>query len=124
MPRFRLLNLSGRFAMVLVCVCYTLFSGPVAAEETRTIQIRRTPDNVRFGLIGEVDNSKPPSPTLFVFAHGIEEMQRAPVYTQVAEILAKRGWISVVVEPPCHGEDVRPGEPVQLDGWRHRLGRA
>ena len=29
--------------------------------------------------------------------------------------------MGIVVEPPCHGEDVRPGEPPQLTGWRYRL---
>jgi len=89
------------------------------AEGPREIIVRRTPDKVRFGLIGEV--GKTPAPTLIVIAHGIEDMQKQPVYTEVASLLAKQGWISVVIEPPCHGEDVRDGEPAQLDGWRYRL---
>jgi len=43
------------------------------------------------------------------------------VYTEVAIILARHGWISVVIDPPCHGEDARSGEPAQLEGWRYRL---
>jgi dienelactone hydrolase len=91
------------------------------AQEAREIQVRRTSENIRYGLIGELNNQTSPAPTLLIFAHGIEEMQRQPIYTEVASILAKRGWISVVIEPPCHGEDARPGEPAQLDGWRYRL---
>ena len=29
--------------------------------------------------------------------------------------------MSVVIEPPCHGEDRKPDEPEGLAGWRHRL---
>jgi dienelactone hydrolase len=111
----------ARFAPViaLACVLPLILSRPATAEETREIRVLRTPDRVRFGLIGTA--GKAPAPTLFVFAHAIEDMQRHPVYTEVASILAKEGWIGVVIDPPCHGEDVRPGEPGQLLGWRHRL---
>ncbi len=113
----------ARFALfapaALACVLAATMSRPATAEETREIQVRRTPEQVRYGLIGTV--GKKPAPTLFVLAHAIEEMQRQPVYTEVASILAKEGWISVVIDPPCHGEDVRPGEPGQLSGWRNRL---
>lgn len=125
MLRFRFSNLLptrfGWVALTLACLVLSVLSGSAVAEGIREIQIRRTPDNVRYGLIGEVQNGKTPAPTLFVFAHGIEEMQRQPVYTEVCVILATQGWISVVIEPPCHGEDVRTGEPGQLDGWRYRI---
>lgn len=91
------------------------------AAEPREILVRRTPNNTVYGIIGDVANLKAPAPTLFVFAHGIDEMKRQPIYTEVSAILALRGWISVIVEPPCHGEDARTGEPPQLKGWRHRL---
>jgi dienelactone hydrolase len=107
--------------LVLILVTHPNLSGAADADELLAIQVRRTADKVRFGVIGEVKQKQAPAPTLFVFAHGIEEMQRQPVYTEVARLLAKQGWISIIVEPPCHGEDVRDGEPKQLDGWRHRL---
>ena len=90
------------------------------AQEARKIDVRRTAGDIRFGLI-QRDRNPAPAPTLMIFAHAIEEMQKQPVYTEVAAILAERGWISVVIDPPCHGEDRRDGEPAQLDGWRHRL---
>ena len=108
-------------ALALACLVQTVPGGSAIADETREIQVRRTPDNVRYGLIGEVQNGNGPAPTLFVFAHGIEDMERQPGYTEVSVILANQGWISVVIDPPCHGEDVRTGEPAQLDGWRHRI---
>lgn len=106
------------FAML---VAHPNLSGSIAADEPSAIQVRRTADKVIFGVIGEIKPKQAPAPTLFVFAHGIEEMQQQSVYTEVARLLAKQGWISVIVEPPCHGEDDRDGEPKQLDGWRHRL---
>ncbi len=92
---------------------------PVTADKPREIKVRRTENQIRYGLIGEV--GKTPAPTLLVLAHGIEDMQREPVYTEIAGLLSQQGWLSVVIDPPCHGEDVRPGEPAQLQGWRHRL---
>lgn len=125
MLRFRFPTLSltrfGWLAVALACLVLSVPSASAMADETREIQVRRTPDNVRYGLIGEVQNGKLPAPTLFVFALGIEDMLRQPVYTEVSAILARQGWISVVIDPPCHGEDVRVGEPAQLDGWRHRI---
>ena len=91
------------------------------AQQVREMSIRRTQENVPFGLIGKV--GKAPAPTLIVFTHGLDVMRREPVYTEVAEMMSRRGWISVVIEPPCHGEDTRAGEPPQLAGWRYRLER-
>lgn len=89
-------------------------------QDAREIAVRRTPDKIRYGLIPDVQTPSA-APTLFIFAHGIEDMRKQPVYTEVAAILAAKGWVSVIVEPPCHGEDQRQGEPPQLQGWRHRL---
>ena len=95
--------------------------GQLSAQETRQMVVRQTPDKVPYGLIGDVENRKAPAPTLVVFAHSIETMQKQTVYTEACAILAKQGWVSVIIEPPCHGADIRPGEPEQLNGWRHRV---
>jgi dienelactone hydrolase len=110
-----------RLVLVILCIsCISQFVLPsLAAAEPSEIEVRRTADDVRYGVIGEI--GKTPKPTLIVVAHAIEEMQRQPVYTEVAAILAPQGWLSIVIEPPCHGEDARPGEPAQLEGWRARL---
>lgn len=72
-------------------------------------------------MIGRELASKSPAPTLFIFANTLEAMQKELVYTEVARLLVPEGWISVILEPPCHGEDARDDEPKQLDGWRYRL---
>ncbi len=61
-----------------------------------------------------------PAPTVFVFALDCESTLREPKYPQVGAILASRGFLCVSLDMPCHGEDVEPGEPKQLDGWRFR----
>jgi alpha-beta hydrolase superfamily lysophospholipase len=114
----------ARFGSMMLAFTGVLLSfarHSTAADDGREIQIRRTPQNVRFGFIGGTIKPQQPVATLIIVAHGLEEMQRQPVYTQVADILAGHGWLSVVIDPPCHGEDQRAGEPSQLDGWRHRL---
>jgi dienelactone hydrolase len=90
-----------------------------AADTVVPMDMLRTPDNIRFGVIGGRQGAA--APTLLVVAMSMEEMQREPVFTGVARLLAKKGWMSVVIEPPCHGDDRRQEEPEGLAGWRHRL---
>jgi dienelactone hydrolase len=92
-----------------------------AAETKVPMQMLRTPGNIRFGIIGGQKGTA--SPTLLVVAMSLEDMQREPVYTDVSRLLATQGFLSVVIEPPCHGEDRKAGEPDGLAGWRHRLDR-
>lgn len=104
----------------LMCLLAVGWGGDVSAVE---IQVRRTAGNVPFGLIGEVGNDKAPAATLFVIAHGLDVMRTEEVYTEVAVQLAREGWVCVILEPPCHGEDAVAGEPKQLEGWRSRVER-
>jgi dienelactone hydrolase len=48
-------------------------------------------------------------------------MQKYPQYTEIARTLAKHGFLSVILDPPAHGEDLKAGEPKGLDGWRARF---
>jgi len=90
-----------------------------AGKDGPAMKILRTPGGVRFGLFG--DKPKKPAPTLFVFATGLEDLERQPVYTEIGRRLAPHGFLHVALDPPCHGEDIKPGEPSGLVGWRHRL---
>ena len=108
-------------SMILTCVIAPERNDLTAAEGARDMTVYRTPENIPFGVIGELKKGNGPAPTLFVIAHGFEEMRKQPVYTEIAVLMAKQGFISIVVEPPCHGEDIRPGEPPQIEGWRYRL---
>jgi predicted esterase len=55
-------------------------------------------------------------PVIFWF-YTSEQMglHNAPVDSSQFEIVS--------ADLPCHGEDVRPGEPPELAGWRHRIDR-
>jgi dienelactone hydrolase len=94
-------------------------AAPAHGDDQPALKILRTPGGVRFGLAGE--KGAAPAPTLFLFATGLEDLQKAPAYTEVGRILARRGFLYVALDPPCHGEDVKPNEPPQLRGWRTRL---
>ncbi len=87
------------------------------------ITILRLPDGTRFGLIGPRPSR--PAPTVFLLAHGLETMADEPHYTDAGRLLTPHGFLGVVLDPPAHGKDVRPGETGALDGglkgWRQRL---
>src|SRR5438128_5482306 len=92
-------------------------SAPLQAEEKPKIAVLHTPAGVRFGVRGEKPTA--PAPTLFVFATGIEQTLDNEDFNKVGRLLAAKGWLSVALDLPCHGKDVKPKEPAGLDGWRH-----
>jgi dienelactone hydrolase len=102
----------------LVAFSILAMSAASTADDT-PFAIHKTPGEVRYGLIGTAPNA--PSPTLFVFAHSLETMQTQPIYTEVARMLTDQGVLGVAMDAPCHGDDTRPGEPAELNGWIHRL---
>jgi dienelactone hydrolase len=107
---------------LLLCGLAVIGGRVCGAEEPKpgpALKILTTPGGVRFGLIGEKGSK--PAPTVFVFALGLEDMQKQPLYSETARLLARHGFLGVALDPPCHGKDVRPGEPPQLRGWRARL---
>lgn len=112
-----------RGAMLVAALCLVgLACLPAwAADEPEAppMQLLRTPGGVRFGLFGKKGTT--PAPTLFVFAAGLEDMQKQGYFSEVGRRLARHGFLYVALDPPCHGEDSKPGEPPQLRGWRHRV---
>src|SRR5262245_21118708 len=82
------------------------------------MNILQHPDGFRFGIINE---SKSPSPTLFVLASRIEECLKIEDYNKAGRLLRADGFMSVSLDVPCHGENVQKGEPTSLPGWRYRL---
>jgi dienelactone hydrolase len=106
---------------VLLLTTFVLIGDRLRADDGPPMQVLHTPDQVRFGLIGAKGDK--PAPTLFVFAHSLETMQKDPIYTEVANLLTAQGILGVAVDALCHGEDSRPGEPAELNGWVYRLER-
>ena len=107
--------------VVIVILSVTVMASvSLGAETEAPMRILRTSGNVRFGVIGGQVGA--PAPTLLLVAMSLEELQREPVaYTEVARLLAAKGFVSVVIEPPCLGDDRRPNEPEGMAGWRRRL---
>ena len=108
-----------RLVIILIAMC--VISSRIPADESARMTLHRTSTGVPYGIIGHELASRSPAPTLFIFANTLDAMQKELVYTEVARLLAPEGWISVILEPPCHGEDARDDEPKQLDGWRYRV---
>ena len=108
---------------VLLAVWLLTVSPPAMGHQTldasSKLTILTTPEEIRYGLVGNHDTT--PAPTLFVFAGGIETSLTHPIYSQACNILRKKGALCVSLDLPCHGKDIRPGEPEGLKGWRHRV---
>ncbi len=88
------------------------------------MHILTTPDGVRVGIVGR---KKPqPAPTLLVFATSIEQtLSPRESYNKTSRFLMRRGYISVSLDVPCHGHDLRPGETGTMEAaladWRKRI---
>ncbi len=114
-----------RFMFQLLGTCGLLvgLAARLSAEDAKDLGIRaeKTPKGTPYGISG--DKPEKPAPTLFIFASDIESMNQpaSEIYSRTGRELLKDGWIFVVLNPPCHGEDQIPGEPTQINGWAHRL---
>lgn len=119
------LSRTARLALLLILTSTTSALSPAFAQETKPtfppMRSLKTADGTRFGIFSE----KPAAPaaTLFIFASSIDEMGNDPAryYTQTGRDLAKEGWVYVVLDIPCHGDDRKEGEPAALQGWAHRV---
>ena len=61
-----------------------------------------------------------PRPTIFTFTMGADDGLLAD-YSPVADALLARGWLSITLDLPAHGRDVRSGENRGgLFAWRQR----
>ena len=91
--------------------------------EARKVRVLETPDNIRFGVLG--DAAAGPAPTLFVIGGQLEAtLNRIDEknWNQVLRVV-DHGVLCVTLDAPCHGQERKPGEPQGLWGWRHRLER-
>jgi dienelactone hydrolase len=82
-------------------------------------QVLKTKSGVRFGLWPKKPEA--PAPTLFIFAGSIEDSLNKPYFRQCGNQLAKEGYLCASVDLPCHGPEVRDGEPAGIAGWRVRI---
>jgi dienelactone hydrolase len=91
-------------------------STPVAEPAA---QILKSKSGVRYGIWPKKPET--PAPTLFIFAGSIEDSLNTPYFRQCGNQLAKEGYLCVSVDLPCHGPEVRTGEPAGIAGWRARI---
>lgn len=76
-----------------------------------------TSSGIPFGIMGRAEHA----PVLFIFALSIQETLENEHYARVGKLLLEDGWNAVSLDAPCHGSDLRKGEPFGLDGWRVRI---
>jgi hypothetical protein len=104
----------ARFGLLLA-VC---FNTPSTSGSVET-SLQNLPDGGRCLVLGRREG--PPQALLFIFQGSIESALAEPLYTEVGRILAAEGVLSVVLDAPAHGEDAAPGDPLELNGWAHRV---
>jgi dienelactone hydrolase len=103
-----------------VAICLAVAAtGAAPVPESPRITVHRTLVGTRFAMIGDKPSS--PAPTVFTFSADIAQALGADPYRRTALWLARRGWLCVTLDLPAHGEDRRPHEPEQLQGWRARF---
>ena len=102
--------------VLLTACCAAQATGSIAHADARILQ---TPAGSRLCVFSEKPAA--PAPTLFVFAISIEAMRQDQRYTEAGRLLARDGWLYVTLDPPCHGDDRRRGEPERLQGWASRV---
>lgn len=84
-----------------------------------TVEVQTTAGGTRFGVLGPKPTA--PAPTLFVFAHELTGTLESDDYNKIGRLLAAKGFVCVSLDLPCHGRNVRAGEPQGLEGWAARL---
>jgi dienelactone hydrolase len=111
------------FTWISLCVNFLLLAQGARAEGLQAgskVKVLQTPSGVRFGLLG--NKGSVPAPTLFIFATSADDTLANPAFARIGDLLAKRGFLSISLDIPCHGSDVRQGEQASsLSGWRTRL---
>lgn len=103
--------------LLVVLLAFTLKAS--ASPDSSGLRVERLPDGLRYALLGE--HLVRPSPTLFIFQGDIDVALKEPLYTEIGRIMARHGFLTVVLDAPAHGEDHRPGEPAELAAWRWRV---
>ena len=94
---------------------------PLMAQDQKEtpIEVLTTKEGIRFGIWPS--SPKEPSPVLFVLGSSIEGTLGSDYFRMSGNQLAKKGYICVSIDLPCHGQEQREGEPEGIAGWRFRL---
>ncbi len=85
------------------------------------LHMMETRSGVKFGSLGVPKPVRAPS--IIVIGSDLEYSLTNDEINEVGRLLGPRGVSSFALDVPCHGADVRAGEPEGLHGWRSRLDR-
>ena len=109
---------------LLTTIAAVLLAGVVSviAETKPKVLLMHTPDGIEFGIWGNAKRERP-NPTLIVLATTIQNTLNSAYYRHCGNQLAKRGYICVSINLPCHGDQRVEGEPEGLSGWSYRAAR-
>lgn len=77
-----------------------------------------TPNGVPYVIQGTIPET--PSPVLLNIANDMESTLQLDQFNQVGKVLAAQGFLSVSLDFPSHGGDLRKGEAEGMTGWRKR----
>jgi pimeloyl-ACP methyl ester carboxylesterase len=121
------LDIKKPFMKLYTIICILALVGgpsPAAGPEPMdhpkmSSRLVKTPSGIGFRLAG--DRGQRPAPTLFMFGSSAQTSVEMESFNTLGFILARDGFLSVGIDAPGHGEDVRPGEPAGLSAWRSRL---
>jgi len=102
---------------VLSLLTVSLFA--LDGDAADPVQLLTTPDGTRYALLGE--KPKSPAPTLLVFGGDRSGTLVSEDVNRIGQLLSAEGYLSVSLDIPCHGDDVRPGEEAGLTAWRDRI---
>ena len=106
------------FFSVRLALLGVFLAAPAYAQETaRKLEVLETKTGVRFGIWGDRKNA--PAPTLFILSSSLESSLNDAYFRQCGNTLARHGYLCVSIDSPCHGTQVRPKEPRELNGWRY-----
>lgn len=83
------------------------------------LHILETPGGVKFGSLGKPQANR--APTIIVIGSDLEYSLKNDEINEVGRLLGPHGVSSFALDVPCHGADIRTGEPDGLNGWRSRL---
>jgi dienelactone hydrolase len=110
------MNHIGRFLCLLIIGCN--LSSTAQAVYTLDINELTTPKGTRFSVVG----NKPakPAPTLFLFGSTASDTILAETLGKLGQLLERDGYITVSVDLPEHGPEMREDVPA-LHGWADRL---
>ena len=109
---------------ILIIIAAVLLNGFVCviAETNSKVILMHTPDGIEFGDWGSIKREHP-APTLIVLATTIQNTLNSAYYRHCGNQLAKRGFLCVSINLPCHGDQQVDGEPEGLLGWSYRAAR-